>query len=136
MSYHMANDKNKEKNKMAYVCEWVPENEKRGYMIPGYKEIIPGSWVIDREKNIKLFKYWTNIDEPHEKYFALVYKELVNKVVLISDYIGGNTVRWKAYYPLNLSEELVHELREAMKVYRCSGSPISSSATADVVIDF
>lgn len=94
MSYHMANDKNKEENKMAYVCEWVSENEKKGYMIPGCK------------------------------------------VVLISDYIDGNTVRWKACYPLNLSEELVQELREAMKVYKSFGSPIPSLATVDVVIDF
>lgn len=136
MSYHMANDKNKEENKMAYVCEWVSENEKKGYMIPGYKEITPGSWVIDREKDIKIFDYWTNIDEPHEDYFALVYKEPVYKVVLISDYIDGNTVRWKACYPLNLSEELVQELREAMKVYKSFGSPIPSLATVDVVIDF
>ena len=105
-------------------------------MIPGYKEITPGSWVIDREKDIKLFDYWTNIDEPHEDYFALVYKDLVYKIVLISDYIDGNTIRWKAYYPLDLSEELLQELREAMKVYKSFGSPIPSLATADVVIDF
>lgn len=84
---------------MAYVCEWVSENEKKGYMIPGYKE-------------------------------------LVYKVVLISDYIDGNTVRWKACYLFNLSEELVQELREAMKVYKSFGSPIPSLATVDVVIDF
>ena len=121
---------------MAYVIERIAKNERKGYQILGYKEITPSKWVIDKEKNIKLFKYWTNIDEPHEDYFALVYKELVYKVVLISDYIDGNTVRWKAYYPLNLSEELVQELREAMKVYKSFGSPIPSLATAGVVIDF
>ena len=125
-----------EENKMAYVIERIDKHERKGYMVPGYKEISPSKWVIDKEKDIKIFKYWTNIDEPHEEYFALVHKELVSKVVLISDYIDGNTVRWKAYFPLDLSEELVQELRDAMKVYKSFGSPIPSLATADVVIDF
>lgn len=121
---------------MGYVCEWVPESEKRGYMIPGYKEITPSKWVIDRKKDIKLFKYWTNIDEPHQDYFALVYKDLVYKVVLISDFVDDDTVRWKAYHPLNLPKELLKELRKAMKVYKCFGMPIPGFDTGGVVIDF
>lgn len=123
---------------MAYVIERIPKEEWRGYKIPGYKEIVPHKWVVDREKDIKLFKYWTNIDEPHEEYFALVCKDKVVEVVLIKDFVGENTVRWKLYQNWRESNALLQELREAMKIYKCSGSPIPSldAGIKDTIIDF
>lgn len=123
---------------MAYVIEMIPKEEQRGYMIPGYKEIVPYSWVIDREKDVKLFKYWTSIEEPHEEYFALIWKEQVIKVVLIHDFIGEDIVRWKLYQYLNEPDEVMKELREAMKAYKYSGSPIPSldAGIKDTIIDF
>lgn len=111
---------------MAYVNERVPKEEARGYMIPNYKEIVPFSWTIDREKDIKLFKYWANMDDPSEIYFALVWKGMVIKVVLRKEVVE-NTVIWHLK-ALNIPEEyslekekVLVELRQALKEYGLSG---------------
>lgn len=75
---------------MGFVNERVPENERKDFKIPSYYKVVtPKYWTIDREKSIILFKYWTNIDEPSEKYFAFIWKdEIVNlREVLKNDNI-------------------------------------------------
>lgn len=122
---------------MAYVIERIPKEEWRGYKIPGYKEIVPHKWVIDREKDIKLFKYWTNIDEPHEEYFALIWKSEVMKVVLIKDFVAENTVRWRLYQIWRGPDELLSELRDAMEIYGFSGNPfLKKKKESKTIIDF
>lgn len=108
---------------MAYINEMIPKEERKGYMIPNYKEIKPVTWTINKEKDIKLFKYWNNIDDSAEKYFALVWKDAVIKVILRGEFIEDNTIMWKLQgisipYNCGLGEkEVLAELREALKAY-------------------
>jgi len=126
---------------MAYVNEIIPEEEKRTYMIPGYKEITPSILTIDREKNIKLFKYWTNIDEPHEVSFAFVYQENVVKMVLIK-HVKENTVTWNLKsirIPdelLSQKQEVMDELRKALKTYGLFGYQLGKPRNTETVVNF
>ena len=43
---------------MAFINEWVEENDEREFTIPGYKKYVPTKWTIDRERNIILFAYF------------------------------------------------------------------------------
>lgn len=128
---------------MAYVNERVPKEEARGYMIPNYKEIVPFSWTIDREKDIKLFDYWTNIDEPDEMYFALVWKEVIIKVILKQEFVGDYTVQWslksmsipKGCYLSK--EQVLLELREALKEYGAFGYMIiKRTVKTEIICNF
>lgn len=126
---------------MAYVNERVPEEEKKAYMIPGYKEITPFCWTIDKEKNIKLFDYWTNIDNPSEQYFAFVWGDVVVKLTLLQSG-RDNTVTWNLRsikIPNDLvekREEILAELREALRVYGMFGYEIRKTPDVEVVINF
>lgn len=126
---------------MAYVNERVLEEEKRAYMIPEYKEITPSYLTIDREKNTKLFKYWTNIDEPDEISFAFVYQEMVTDMVLIKD-VEENMVTWNLKsirIPdelLSQKQEVMEELRKALKTYGLFGYQFGKPRNTETVVNF
>lgn len=97
---------------------------------------------LTEKKDIKLFKYWTNIDEPSENYFALVYKDVVIKVILRKKVIE-NTVTWDlvgAVIPQNSSitkEMVLAELREALKVYGLSGYMfVKRTVETEIIVNF
>jgi len=126
---------------MAYVNEMISEEEKRAYMIPGYKEITPSILTIDREKNTKLFKYWTNIDEPKEISFAFVYQELVTDMILVKS-VEKNTVTWSLksiWMPnelLSQKQDVMEELRKALKTYGLFGYEIRKTIDIETVVNF
>lgn len=126
---------------MGYVNERVPEEEKKAYMIPGYKEITPFCWTIDKEKNIKLFDYWTNIDNPKEIHFAMIWNEIVVDIVLVKN-VKGNSVRWDLKgisIPdslLSIREEVIDELRQAIRTFGLFGYEIRKTVDVETVANF
>ena len=126
---------------MAYVNELIVEAEKKTYMIPGYKKITPSCWTIDKEKDIKLFDYWTNIDEPDEISFAFVYQEMVTKMVLVC-VAEKNTVTWNLKsirIPdelLSQKQEVMVELRKALKTYGLFGYQFGKPRNTETVVNF
>ena len=76
-----------------------------------------------------MFKYWINIDNPSEKYFAFYWKDVCFKVVMWSSFVDGYTIKW-GLFSLEQAEkmdllinkqEVLNDLREAFKVYGTFG---------------
>lgn len=112
---------------MGFINEMVSKDEKMEFCIPDYKSVTPSFWTIDKMKRIILFKYWTNIDNPHENLFALIYNQTIIKIILSYDFCNDNTIRWnliKITIPEEYKEkskDILIVLREAIKVYGVSG---------------
>lgn len=114
---------------MGFINEPIPRDQKQTYEIPDYRAITPGFWTIDKERNIFLFDYWTNIDNPSEKYFAFYWKDICFKVVMWSSFVDDYSIKW-GLVSLTQAEkkdllidkkEVLNDLREAFKVYGVSG---------------
>ena len=114
---------------MGYINERVPKEEVKSYRISEYREEKPRFWTIDREKDIKFFRYWTNIDDPEESYYALVWGDMVIDVTLRKR-VKGNVVTWSfsgMIIPKESTlrrEEVLAELKEILKVYGVFGNGI------------
>ena len=122
---------------MAYINEYVPKEERRTFDLGYGRKKTPGKWTIDKEKDYILFKDYTEIDEPINEHFAFVYKGRVITMVLDgSTFADHNTIIWKIAgitIPDDLSrEEVLMELREALKVYGCFGTPPSMEYGNDI----
>lgn len=114
---------------MGFVNEPMPRDQRQTYEIPDYRAITPGRWTVDKERDIFLFIYWTNIDNPSEKYFAFYWKNVCFKAVMWSSFVDDNTIEWgllsleqaeKKDLLIN-KQEVLNDLREAFKVYGVSG---------------
>lgn len=108
---------------MAFFNERIPKEERCEYIL-SHRTITPKSWTIDKDRNIKLFKYWSNIDDPNEKLFALIWHEYVIEIVMYQK-MQGNTVYWYLK-GINIPKEInsveqdiLIDLRNAMKIYGC-----------------
>lgn len=128
MSTYAPDDKMKNVAK-GYVNEFVPEQEKRSYPVPGsVQRFTPEKWTINREKNCILFKYQTDKENPADEYFTFVFEGRVIDMVLDgSEFVGAGTVKWKITQisiPEDLNRDRVFaELREALAEYGCFGEP-------------
>ncbi len=127
---------------MAFINERVPKEQKKEFTIPNYKTITPSKWTIDKEKQIYLFKYWTNIDKPNEEYFALIINENVITVKLWCEVEHPNIVKWSVVN-INISSEcefdkntILEILREAMKTYGMSGFQFYDEGPIKTIIKF
>ena len=111
---------------MGYINERVPKEEVKSYRISEYREEKPFCWTIDREKDIKFFKYWTNIDDPEESYYALVWGDIVIDLTL-RQRVKGNVVTWSfsgmiiPKESILRKEEVLTELKEILKAYGVFG---------------
>ena len=112
---------------MGYVNERVPKEEVKSYRISEYRQEKPRFWTIDREKDIKFFRYWTNIDDPEENYYVLVWGDMVMKVIL-RQRVKDSVVTW-VLSTLSIPkesilrrEEVLAELKEILKAYGISGN--------------
>ena len=112
---------------MGYINERVPKEEVKSYRISEYREEKPFCWTIDREKDIKFFKYWTNIDDPEESYYALVWGDTVMKVIL-RQRVKSNVVTW-SFSGISIPkestlrrEEVLAELEEILRAYGVFGN--------------
>ena len=115
---------------MAYINERVPKEERRPFDLGDGREKTPKYVTIEKEKNYILFHDYTEIDEPVNEHFVFVYKNKVIRMVLNgSEFTDPNTVIWKITainIPSDFTrEEVLSELREALTVYGCFGTPPS-----------
>ncbi len=124
---------------MGYVNERVPKEEVRSYRISKYREEKPFCWTIDREKDIKFFEYWTNIDDPDEMYFALIWKDIVIDITL-RQHVKENIVTWNLeglIIPKESTlrkEEVLAELKEILKAYGVFGYTIRKRIDTSVPV--
>ena len=114
---------------MSFINEPIPKDMIRPYKIPNYREITPGLWTRDEERNIFLFKYWTNIDNPCEEYFAFYWNDICFKAIMLMTFIDDHSIKWglisleqaeKKEVLIN-KQDVLKDLREAFKVYGVSG---------------
>ena len=127
--------------KMAFENDLLREDEIREYIISDYNIIRPGAGTIDREKNLKLF--YTG--HPHEdmvtSFFAFIWDEILIKVTM-EKILTDNSVIWKLKGICIPKEsgldknDVLKELRNAMKVYGLSGYSIVSYGAVEVETDF
>lgn len=127
---------------MAFVNELVPKEQRREITIPNYKTFKPSSWTIDKERDIILYNYWTNIDEPNEEYFALVTKDSVIKVRLWCEVEHPDIVKW-SLLSLDIPRNCLPDnntvrgiLREALQAYGMSGFEFGDSEPIETIIKF
>lgn len=127
---------------MRFINERVPKEQKKEFAIPNYRTITPLFWTIDKESNIILLDYWTNIDNSNEKYFALVIDEDIIKVTLWREIEHPNIVRW-SLVSINIPSECEHDknmileiLREAIKTYGMSGFQFYDEGPIETIIKF
>ena len=130
---------------MAFINERISKEERQEYEL-SCRTVKPRKWTIDKEKNVKLFEYWTNIDNPCEKYFGLIWHDYIIEVVLLKE-IQENTVFWSLKsirIPVELKsneQDIIEDLREAMKVYGSDGTQFAngkswSSIEIETIIRF
>ena len=115
---------------MAYINEYVSKEKTRTFDLGYGRKKAPRKWTIDKEKDYIFFEDYTEIDEPVNEHFAFVYKNKVIRMVLNgSEFADSNTVIWKITainIPSDFTrEEVLSELREALTVYGCFGTPPS-----------
>lgn len=111
---------------MAFKNIKIPKESIKEYEVDG--EIIePWFCTIDEEKNIILFDYGTVYEEPDEIYFALIWENKIIKSKLHQKVVNKNTTIWELLainIPKDIEifrEEIIADLREAMKVYGFNG---------------
>ena len=128
---------------MAFINKRISDSERREYVINGHRKVTPKYWTVDKERNIKLFNYWTNIDSPNEEYFALVLEEKVFDILLKRDLSSEpSTVVWGLIYIRWIDEQEEEKeyikgiLREAMKTYGVAGFRYGKCKPVDIVINF
>lgn len=66
--------------------------------------------------------------------------EVIDMVLDGSEYVNPDTKKWKITkisIPKKLSrEEVLFELKQALMVYGCNGSPFNNLSAGEVVVDF
>lgn len=112
---------------MAYVNVRLPVGEGRAFKVPPYnKERSFRHLTINEEKDAVLLKGAVNRDEPYEATFYFYYKGKIFDMTLNGqEYLNHNTKIWKLRGISISSEfdkdEILSELREALKVYGYNG---------------
>lgn len=117
---------------MAFVNEFVKDEEMREFEIPGYMEYTPTVWTIDRERNVILFDYLDGNEYLPDLYeFALV---IGNDIFCyrMGRYIEKNHIMWKGGFGSKISDKQYTEeadelLKEALIVYGTIGSPFDKN---------
>lgn len=133
-------------NVMAFVNERILEEQRMEYQINESRKENPSSWTIDKDKNVKFFRYWTDIDNPSQKYFALIWKGRAFEVRLKSELCKPNAIKWdlmQISLPKELENsknEILQDLREALLVYGFEGfkihPPNYKGISGETIINF
>ena len=126
---------------MAFVNDLLKDHEIREYKISDYQIIQPGAGTIDREKNLKLFYTGHPREDMEQNYFAFIWDERLIRVTM-AKILTENSVIWRLK-AIDLSRksdldrnEVLQELRNAMKVYGLKGYSIVPYDDVEVEIDF
>lgn len=127
---------------MAYENISLKKDELRTFIIPtrGWK-ITPDFCTMDKEKGTILYKYFVDREFPDREYFVLIYKDKVIDMLLDGEeFVAPDTRKWKLIsisIPEGLDkEEVLAELREALMIYGCDGSPFNKFSCGKAVTDF
>ena len=123
---------------MAYKNIKIPEENRKEYEVDGEIKK-PRFCTIDEDKDVILFGCWMVYEEPQEEIFALIWKEKIVKVHLRYEIENKNTTIWEFY-----REEIIADLREAMKVYGfdgdisylCDGDEAYLNRNRKIIINF
>ena len=124
---------------MAFINEWVEENDEREFAIPGYGTVVPPLWTIDSERNAYLFEYGiSNEYLPSVKKFALVVKDEVF-CYKMSRTVTDENIIWKGGFgskdnSIQYTEETDKLFEEALKVYGYCGSPLDKPEDVVVIL--
>ncbi len=116
---------------MAYINEFVSREEERVFELPPYsRKVTKRKWTIDKAKDAILFQDGVDRENPEDEYFYFFYKgKIVNIILNGMEYVDSNTKKWKITgisIPNGLKrEEVLDELREALRVYGQRGMTIS-----------
>jgi hypothetical protein len=126
---------------MAFINEWVEENDEREFAIPGYrKSYTPTAWTIDRERNVILFEYANGGEYLPDLFkFALVVNDKIYCYEM-GRYIKGNNITWRGGFgtkrnDIQYTKEVDELFKEALKVYGDCGSPFEKLEDVDVYLD-
>lgn len=126
---------------MAFVNDLLKDHEIREYKISDYNIIEPGAGTIDRDKNLKLFYTGHPHEDMVENYFAFIWDERLIRVTMERT-LTETSVIWKLKaidIPRKSDldrDEVVNELRNAMKAYGLKGYSIVPYDDVEVEIDF
>ena len=126
---------------MAFVNDLLKDDEIREYKISDYNIIEPGAGTIDREKNLKLFYTGHPHEDMEKNYFAFIWNERLIRVTM-AKILTENSVIWKLKaidIPRESGldrNEVLQELRNAMKAYGLKGYSIVPYDDVEVEIDF
>ena len=125
---------------MAFINEWVEENDEREFAIPGYrKPYTPTMWTIDRERNVILFEYANGGEYLPDLFkFALVVNDKIycyemGRIVI------SNDITWKGGFGskksnIQYTDEVDELFKEALIVYGFSGNPFTKSKNVSVIL--
>lgn len=126
---------------MAFVNDLLRDDEIREYRISEYQIIEPGAGTIDREKNLKLFYTGHPHEDMVKSFFLFVWDEKMIRVTM-NKILGEACVIWRLNAisiprECGLSkEEVLEELRNALRVYGFSGYSIVKYDDVEVKIEF
>lgn len=126
---------------MAFVNDLLKDDEIREYKISDYNIIEPGAGTIDREKNLKLFYTGHPHEDMVQNHFAFIWNETLIRATM-AKILTENSVIWKLKaidIPRESGldrNEVLQELRNAMKAYGLKGYSIVPYDDVEVEIDF
>lgn len=134
---------------MGFINKPIPIKEEKIFEIPGEGTFSPAQITIDAENNVFMFDYLTDINDPHEQYFALFWKNICFKITMGYCYLDEKTIEWtllsikQADHKNEIidEEEIKKNLREAFKTYGACGYEIHAphaipQPTLNVITDF
>lgn len=126
---------------MAFVNDRLREDEVREYRLSEYKTIKPGALTIDREKDLRLFYNGHPQEDRVTSFFVFDWKGTIIQATL-DRILKEHSVLWKLRaidipYETGLTKnEVLEELRNAMKVFGLNGYSIVKYDPVETEIDF
>ena len=126
---------------MAFINDLLNDEEIKEYKLSEYNIIEAGAGTIDREKNLRLFYNGHPREDMVTNYFIFDWKGTIIRVTM-NKILKKNSVLWQLR-AINIpagcgldKNEVLEELRNAMRVYGYKGYSIIKYDDVDVEIDF
>ena len=126
---------------MAFVNDLLKDEEIKEYKLSEYNIMEPGAGTIDREKNLRLFYNGHPRGDMVTNYFIFDWKGTVIRATM-NKILKEDSVLWQLRaidIPVESGlrkNEVLEELRNAMRVYGFTGYSIVKYDDVDVEIDF
>ena len=126
---------------MAFVNDLLNDEEIKEYKLSEYNIIKAGAGTIDREKNLRLFYNGHPREDMVTNYFIFDWKGTIIRVTM-NKILKKNSVLWQLRaidIPAGSGlgkNEVLEELRNAMRVYGYKGYSIIKYDDVEVEIDF